>query len=100
MLVLLTRPPNDTISVAPLRIVVPLAVPPEKTISAPLLDTDVALHRPPDVTLSTAPLEAVTEIALPPTNALSVLSECERLVARHPEIELLSARQRLFNEEE
>ncbi len=34
------------------------------------------------------------------TNALSVLSECERLVARHPEIELLSARQRLFNEEE
>jgi hypothetical protein len=32
--------------------------------------------------------------------ALSVLSKCERLVARHPEIELLSARQRLFNEEE
>ena len=34
------------------------------------------------------------------TNAMSVLDECERLVARHPEIELLSARQRLFNEEE
>jgi uncharacterized protein len=33
-------------------------------------------------------------------NALSVLGECERIVARHPEIELLSARQRLFNEEE
>jgi len=33
-------------------------------------------------------------------NAMSVLDECERLVARHPEIELLSARQRLFNEEE
>jgi uncharacterized protein YlxP (DUF503 family) len=33
-------------------------------------------------------------------NAMSVLSECERLVAGHPEIELLSARQRLFNEEE
>ena len=33
-------------------------------------------------------------------NALSVLAECEHLVARHPEIELLSARQRLFNEEE
>jgi hypothetical protein len=31
---------------------------------------------------------------------LSVLDECERLVARYPEIELLSARQRLFNEEE
>jgi len=33
-------------------------------------------------------------------NAMSVLDECERLVAGHPEIELLSARQRLFNEEE
>ena len=33
-------------------------------------------------------------------NAMSVLAECEDLVARHPEIELLSARQRLFNEEE
>jgi uncharacterized protein len=33
-------------------------------------------------------------------NAISVLSDCERLVAARPEIELLSARQRLFNEEE
>ncbi len=33
-------------------------------------------------------------------NAMSVLDECERLVGGHPEIELLSARQRLFNEEE
>ena len=33
-------------------------------------------------------------------NAMSVLAECEAMVARHPEIELLSARQRLFNEEE
>ena len=31
---------------------------------------------------------------------IGVAAECERLVARHPEIELLSARQRLFNEEE
>ncbi|PSL01051.1 hypothetical protein CLV63_101530 [Murinocardiopsis flavida] len=29
-----------------------------------------------------------------------VLTACERLVAGHPEIELLSARQRLFNQEE
>jgi hypothetical protein len=29
-----------------------------------------------------------------------VLDECERFVAARPEIELLSARQRLFNEEE
>jgi len=33
-------------------------------------------------------------------NATSLLEECERLVAAHPEIELLSARQRLFTEEE
>jgi uncharacterized protein YlxP (DUF503 family) len=33
-------------------------------------------------------------------NATEVLDACERLVAGHPEIELLSARQRLFNEEE
>jgi uncharacterized protein YlxP (DUF503 family) len=33
-------------------------------------------------------------------NAMSVLTECEDLMARHPEVELLSARQRLFNEEE
>jgi len=29
-----------------------------------------------------------------------VLDECERFVAARPEVELLSARQRLFNEEE
>src|ERR1700678_1760569 len=29
-----------------------------------------------------------------------LLDECERVVAGHPEIELLSARQRLFTEEE
>jgi hypothetical protein len=33
-------------------------------------------------------------------NAASVLDEIERLIAARPEIELLSARQRLFNEEE
>ena len=33
-------------------------------------------------------------------NAAAVLQECERLVAARPEIELLSARQRLFTEEE
>jgi uncharacterized protein len=33
-------------------------------------------------------------------NATQVLEECERLVAGHPEIELLSARQRLYNEQE
>ena len=33
-------------------------------------------------------------------NATQVLDQCERLVAARPEIELLSARQRLFTEEE
>src|SRR6201993_5168562 len=33
-------------------------------------------------------------------NASQLLDECERIVASHPEIELLSARQRLYNEEE
>jgi len=42
----------------------------------------------------------VAVVSATAANALSVLGECERLVARHPGIELLSARQRLFNEEE
>ena len=42
----------------------------------------------------------VAVVSATAANAMSVLDECERLVARHPEIELLSARQRLFNEEE
>ena len=33
-------------------------------------------------------------------NAIQLLDECERIVAAHPEIEVLSARQRLYNEEE
>jgi uncharacterized protein YlxP (DUF503 family) len=42
----------------------------------------------------------VAVVSATAANAVSVLDECERLVAGHPEIELLSARQRLFNEEE
>ncbi len=42
----------------------------------------------------------VAVVSATAANALSVLDQCERLVAGHPEIELLSARQRLFNEEE
>jgi uncharacterized protein YlxP (DUF503 family) len=33
-------------------------------------------------------------------NATQLLDECERMVASRPEVELLSARQRLYNEEE
>ena len=42
----------------------------------------------------------VAVVSATASNTMSVLTECERLVAGHPEIELLSARQRLFNEEE
>ena len=42
----------------------------------------------------------VAAVSATADNAMSVLSDCERLVAGHPEIQLLSARQRLFNEEE
>ena len=42
----------------------------------------------------------VAVVSATAANAMGVLAECERLVAGHPEIELLSARQRLFNEEE
>jgi uncharacterized protein YlxP (DUF503 family) len=42
----------------------------------------------------------VAVVSATAANAISVLAECERMVAGHPEIELLSARQRLFNEEE
>jgi uncharacterized protein YlxP (DUF503 family) len=42
----------------------------------------------------------VAVVSATAANAMSVLGECERMVAQHPEIELLSARQRLFNEEE
>ena len=42
----------------------------------------------------------VAVVSATAANAMSMLDECERLVAGHPEIELLSARQRLFNEED
>jgi uncharacterized protein len=42
----------------------------------------------------------VAVVSATAANAMSVLTDCERLVARHPEIELLSARQRLYSEEE
>ena len=52
----------------------------------------LALHRRAEI--------GVAVVSATAANAMSVLAECERLVAGHPEIELLSARQRLFNEEE
>ena len=42
----------------------------------------------------------VAVVASTAAQATEVLAACERFVAGRPEIELLSARQRLFNEEE
>jgi uncharacterized protein len=42
----------------------------------------------------------VAVVSATASNAAQVLEECERLVAARPEIELLSARQRLYTEEE
>ena len=42
----------------------------------------------------------VAVVSATAANATAVLGDCERLVAARPEIELLSARQRLFTEEE
>jgi hypothetical protein len=42
----------------------------------------------------------VAVVSATASHAAEVLTQCERLVAVHPEIELLSARQRLFSEEE
>jgi hypothetical protein len=50
------------------------------------------LHRRAEIGLAVASDTAA--------HAAEVLDACERLVAGHPEIELLSARHRLFSEEE
>jgi uncharacterized protein len=49
------------------------------------------LHRRAEIAIAVVSAEAA--------NCVEVLEACERLVAGRPEIELLSARQRLFNEE-
>lgn len=42
----------------------------------------------------------VAAVASTAAHVVDVLQECERLVARRPEIELLSARHRLFKDDE
>ena len=39
----------------------------------------------------------VAVVSSTPANATEVLADCERMVAGHPEIELLSAQHRLYN---
>lgn len=42
----------------------------------------------------------VAVVSVSAANCAEVLDACERVVAFHPEIELLSARQRIFNDDE
>ena len=42
----------------------------------------------------------VAVVSVTAAHAIEVLEACERLIAARPEIELLSARQRLFHDEE
>ncbi|MFG2078298.1 DUF503 domain-containing protein [Nonomuraea maritima] len=43
---------------------------------------------------------AVAVVSATPGNCKDILDACERMVAFRPEVELLSARQRLYNDEE
>jgi uncharacterized protein YlxP (DUF503 family) len=52
---------------------------------------DLDLHRRAEIGVAVVSSDA--------GNCAEVLKACERLIAGRPEIELLSARQRLFNEE-
>jgi uncharacterized protein len=52
----------------------------------------VDLHRRTEI--------GVAVVASAPGHCAEVLTACERLVAAHPEVELLSARQRLLSEED
>lgn len=42
----------------------------------------------------------VAAVSATAANATQVITDCERVIAGHPEVELLSARQRVFTEEE
>ena len=53
---------------------------------------NVSLHRRAEI--------GVAVVSSTATHAVEVLEACERLVAARPDIELLSARQRLLTEEE
>ncbi|HEY2239288.1 MAG TPA: DUF503 domain-containing protein [Streptosporangiaceae bacterium] len=78
----------------------------KRSVVRPLV-ADLRRHYPGVAVAETGHLDlhrraeiGVAVVSATATNATEVLGECERLVAAHPEIELLSARQRLFTEEE
>jgi uncharacterized protein YlxP (DUF503 family) len=78
----------------------------KRSVVRPLV-ADLRRHYPGVAVAETGHLDlhrraeiGVAVVSATATNATEVLSECERMVAGRPEIELLSARQRLFSEEE
>jgi hypothetical protein len=78
----------------------------KRSVVRPLV-ADLRRHYPGAAVAETGYLDlhrraeiGVAVVSATAANATEVLSECERMVAGRPEIELLSARQRLFSEEE
>jgi hypothetical protein len=66
----LATPPAEMVCMPPLR-VVKLAIPLERTVSAPPPSTTVPLARPPDEIVSTPPLLTTVKLADPPAVTLS-----------------------------
>ena len=78
----------------------------KRSVVRPLV-ADLRRHYPGVAVAETGHLDlhrraeiGVAVVSVTAANATGVLGECERMVAGRPEIELLSARQRLFNDEE
>ena len=61
---------------------------------------EVAAAEAGDLDLHRRALIGVAVVAADPAHCTEVLDACERLVAGRPEIELLSARRRLYSEED
>jgi uncharacterized protein YlxP (DUF503 family) len=79
----------------------------QKRSAVASLVAEVRRHHPGVAVAETGHLDrrrrteiGVAVVASTAAHVIEVLDACERLVAARPEIELLSARQRLLNEEE
>ena len=79
----------------------------KRAVVRPLVSADLRRRYPGASVAETGHLDlhrraeiGVAVVSATPAHAADMLAGCERMVAGRPEIELLSARQRLFNEEE
>jgi len=61
--VALATPPEDTLSLAPLTIIMPLAAPPLEMVSLPPLPIVALTARPPDMTFNFASIISVPPLA-------------------------------------